>query len=131
MARNALRKKLIRDMRQSLMQFLSVVVLCSLGTMIFAGLDGCARLAQGTIDVYFEENNLADFWVSVPAADRDTLERIRRVDGVEDVCARASVDMDTTLPGKPQLNVTAYDGPMHINRPLLRDGELLLETDLR
>ncbi len=131
MAGNALNKKLFRDMRRSFMQFLSIIVLCSLGTLIFAGLDGCARLAQGTIDVYFEENNLADFWLSLPSADRDTLERIRRLDGVEDVCARATADLDTTLEGNPTLCVTAYDGPMNINRPLIRDGEALKETDLR
>ncbi len=131
MAGNALNKKLFRDISRSLMQFLSIIVLCSLGTMIFAGLDGTARLAQGTIDVYFEQNNLADFWVSMPSADRETLDRIRRVDGVEQVCARAVADLETTLEGKPTVCVTAYDGPMTINRPLIREGEALRETDMR
>lgn len=131
MAGNALRKKLLRDMRRSAMQFLSIVVLCSLGTLIFAGLDGTANLAQGTIDRYFEDNNLADFWVSIPSADRDTLERMRRIDGVAEVCARASVELDTTLGDDSTLEVTAYSGPMNINRPMVRDGELLSATDLR
>lgn len=131
MAGNALRKKLFRDMKQSFMQFLSIIVLCSLGTLIFAGLDGCANLAQGTIDVYFEENNLADFWVTTPSADRETLLRLRSIDGVKDVCARFSMDLDTTLPGEPTINVTAYDGPMHINLPLVEEGEMLKQTDLR
>ena len=131
MARNALRLKLIRDMKRSMMQFLSIVLLCSLGTLIFAGLDGTARLAQGTIDVYFEENNLADFWVTVPTADRHALEKIRSLPGVEGVCARSSMDLDTTLPGNPMICVTGYSGPMNINRPLIHTGEGLLETDLR
>ena len=131
MAGNALRKKLFRDMKQSFMQFLSIVVLCSLGTLIFSGLDGCANLAQGTIDVYFEENQLADYWVSVPTADRDALLRVRSIDGVADVCARFSIDLDTTLPAEPTVNVTAYDGPMAINLPLVEEGELLDQTDLR
>lgn len=131
MAANALRKKLFRDMRQSFMQFLSIVVLCSLGTLIFAGLDGCANLAQGTIDVYFEQNNLADYWVTVPEADRDALLKLRSIEGVEEVCARFSMDLDTTLPEKPTINVTAYNGPMHINLPLVEEGEMLAQTDLR
>lgn len=93
MARSVLRKKLVRDVRQSMMQFLSIIVLCSLGTLIFAALDGTAQLAQGTIDVYFEENNLSDFWVSVANADRETLARVRSVHGVQDVCARVSMDL--------------------------------------
>lgn len=131
MAYGALRKKLVRDMRQSLMQFLSIVVLCSLGTLIFAALDGTARLAQGTIDVYFQQNHLADFWVSVASADRQTLARVRGISGVEDVCARATVEVQSTLPGEPDLNITAYNGPMSINRPYLEKGELLAENDLR
>lgn len=128
---NALGKKLVRDMRRSSMQFFAIVLLCSLGTFMFAGLDGTARLAQGTIDVYFEQNALADFWVSVPSADRDTLERIRAVDGVSDVCARAAADLESTLPGEPTLNVTAYDGAMRINTPLIAEGEALSVTDAR
>lgn len=131
MAKNALRKKLLRDMRRSFMQFLSIVVLCSLGTFMFAGLNGTARLAQGTINAYFEQNNLADFWVAVPSADRDTLERISSLEGVADVCARATADLESTLPGNPTLNVTAYNGPMRINQPLVSEGTALSGTDLR
>lgn len=131
MARNALRKKLLRDMRRSIMQFLSIVVLCSLGTFMFSGLNGTARLAQGTIDTYFENNNLADFWIAVPSADRDTLERVSAIDGIADVCARATADLESTLPGNPTLNVTAYNGTMRINQPLVSEGSALSETDLR
>ena len=131
MAANALRKKLFRDMKQSFMQFLSIVVLCSLGTLIFAGLDGCANLAQGTIDVYFEENNLADYWVSVPGASRDALLQLRSIEGVKQVSARFSMDLDTTLPDEPTINVTAYAGYMDINIPLIDEGESLKTTDLR
>ena len=46
MAMSALGKKLVRDMRRSGMQFFAIVMLCSLGTFMFAGLDGTARLAQ-------------------------------------------------------------------------------------
>ena len=131
MAVSALHRKLFRDMRQSLMQLISIVVLCSLGTLIFAGLDGCANLAMETIDVYFEQNNLADFWISVPNADREALLRLRSIDGVEQACARFSMDLDTTLPGEPTINVTAYDGPMEINLPMIAQGDTLTQTDLR
>jgi len=131
MAANALRKKLFRDMKQSFMQFLSIVVLCSLGTLIFAGLDGCANLAQGTIDVYFEENNLADYWITLPTADREAIRKMQSMDGVDQVSARFSMDLDTTLPDEPTINVTAYDGPMEINIPLIDEGEMLKQTDLR
>lgn len=43
MAMSALGKKLMRDMRRSGMQFFAIVMLCSLGTFMFAGLDGDGR----------------------------------------------------------------------------------------
>lgn len=129
--RNTLNKKLFRDMSRSAMQILSIVVLCSLGTFLFGGLDGSAQMAQETIDVYFEENVLSDFWISLPNADRIALEQVRQIDGVADVCARASLDMESTLEGEPTLNITAYDGAMNINVPIIEEGEALDFNDVR
>lgn len=130
--RNVLRKKLFRDMSRSAMQFLSIILLCALGTFAFAALDGMARMTRTTTDTYFEENNLCDFWVTLPAGmDSAALGRLRAIDGVEDVLARSVTDLETTLGDHVSANVTAYDGEMTINTPLLREGELLDPADMR
>lgn len=131
MAGNVLHKKLLRDMRRSGMQFIALVLLCVLGTFLYAGIDGISKMAQATNDRYFRENNLADFWVTVPAADRQALKDIRAIPGVEDACARFSLDMETTLPNEPTLNVVAYDGAMDINLPIVEQGEALDVNDRR
>ncbi len=135
MVKNTLRKKLYRDMSRSAMQFLSIILLCALGTFAFAALDGMARMTRTTITTYYEENNLADFWVTLPGgADRAALDRIRDVDGVEEIIARAVVDLETTMEAGEEtvsVNVNAYDGGMTINTPLMREGEPLSPTDLR
>ena len=131
MVNNTLRKKLYRDMTRAAMQFLSIIALCALGTFAFAALDGTARMTRDTLDTYFEENNLADYWITLPAADRSSLDRVSAVPGVAAVRARASADMETTLPGDVSVSVTAYDGAMDINTPLLREGALLEVNDRR
>jgi len=132
MVKNTLRKKLYRDMSRSAMQFLSIILLCALGTFAFAALDGMARMTRTTIDTYFEENNLADFWVTVPAGvDRSVLDAIRETPGVQAVIARAVTDLETTLGDDVSVNLTSCDGEMTINAPLLREGELLKPSDLR
>ncbi len=133
---NTLRKKLYRDMLRAAMQFLSIIALCALGTFIFGALDGMARMTRTTIDTYFEENNLADFWVSLPSGvDRKTLAKLETTDGVEEVVARFVADFETTLDNglgtKVNVNVTAYDDAMTINAPLLREGAPLDPNDLR
>lgn len=132
MVKNMLRRKLFRDMRRAAMQFLSIIALCALGTFAFAALDGTARMTRTTLDTYFEENNLADFWVTIPGgADRASLDTLRAIPGVSGVCARAVTDMETTLPGDVNVSVTAYDGAMDINKPLLREGAPLDASDAR
>lgn len=131
MVNNTLRKKLFRDMSRAAMQFLSIIALCALGTFAFSALDGTARMTRTTLNTYYEENNLADYWISLPAADRAALDKVAAVPGVTNVRARATVDMDTTLDGDISVSVTAYDGEMDINIPLLREGSLLDENDKR
>ena len=132
MVKNTLRKKLFRDMSRAAMQFLSIIMLCALGTFAFAALDGMARMTRTTIDTYFEENNLSDFWVNLPAGmDRAALDKLAAVDGVKEIIPRFVMDMETTLGDNINANVTAYDGAMTINAPLLREGELLDPSDLR
>ena len=131
MGRNTLRKKLFRDMSRAAMQFLSIIALCALGTFAFAALDGTARMTRDTLDTYFEENNLADYWITLPSADRASLDKVAAVPGVSAVRARANADLETTLPGDVSVGITAYDGAMDINTPLLREGALLEENDRR
>ena len=131
-ARNALKTKLYRDMSRAAMQFLSIILLCMLGTFAFAALDGMARMTRTTIDTYFEENNLADFWVTLPGGvSRAELQKIETIDGVNQVTARFVTDLETTLGNHVNVNVTAYDGAMDINTPLLRTGSLLDPSDMR
>ncbi|MBR5302525.1 MAG: ABC transporter permease [Clostridia bacterium] len=124
-------KKLFRDMRQSAMQFIALISLCMLGVLLFSAIDSFGLITQASNDAFFQENRLAHFFVSLPAADRDALARTRAIPGVADVQARFSMDMDVDLPGQPRLNVTAFDGPMRINTPYILQGEALDPADRR
>ena len=126
-----LRKKLIRDMRQSAMQFLALILLCMLGVFLFSGIDSFALITQASNDTFFEENRLAHFFLNLESADRGALARIRAINGVSAAQARFCIDMDVDLPGDPQLNVTAFDGEMVINMPHIRQGDMLRPTDRR
>jgi len=129
--KNTLRTKLLRDMSRAAMQFISIILLCALGTFAFSALDGTARMMRGTLDVYFEENQLAHFWITVPSADRAALDKVRAVPGVKTLRARASMDLETTLEGDVSVSLTACDGDMTVNIPLLREGSPLDPDDKR
>ena len=129
--RDILKIKLRRDMSRSLMQFFALIVLCVLGTFLFSGIDGIARMIGSTNTAYFSENRLADFFITVPQADRRALTQVRQAEGVADAAARFTLTMETTLPGEPTISVTAYDGAMTINVPIIAEGAALDPADKR
>ena len=124
-------KKLFRDMRQSAMQFIALILLCMLGVFLFSAIDSFGLITQASNDAFFADNRLAHFFVSLPAADRDALARVQNIPGVADAQVRFSMDMDVDLPGAPKLNVTAFDGPMRINTPYILEGMPLDPADRR
>ena len=124
-------KKLFRDMRQSAMQFIALILLCMLGVFLFSAIDSFGMITQASNDAFFAENHLAHFFVSLPSADRTALARVQNIPGVADAQVRFSMDMDVDLPGDPKLNVTAFDGPMRINTPYILEGMPLDPADKR
>jgi len=126
-----LRKKLFRDMRQSALQFIALILLCMLGVFLFSGIDAFALITKKTNETFFQENRLAHFFVTLEQADRSALSRIRAIDGVADAQARFSMDMEAALIGDPRLNVTAFDGEMTINTPYILEGAALDPADRR
>ena len=129
--RNVLKIKIYRDMLRAVMQFVSIILLCAIGTFAFSALDGTARMMMGTLDQYFEENQLAHFFVTTPAADRAAMAKIESIPGVKAARARANAEFETAFDEDVSLSVTAYDGPMDVNIPLLRTGALLDPADDR
>lgn len=129
--RNALRHKLWRDMWKNRMQFVAVILLCALGTWIFSGLDAAWRMIELSADTYFEGQQLADLWVNLPSADREAVQKIASVEGVDRVQVRGVAEVSVDLPHEPELRLSAFDGEMTINRPLLYEGDMLDQTDRR
>ncbi len=113
------------------MQFVAVILLCALGTWIFSGLDAAWRMIELSAGTYFEEQQLADLWVTLPAADREAVQRISTVNGVERVQARGVAELTVDLPHEPELRLSAFDGEITINQPLLYEGEALNAADRR
>lgn len=129
--KNMLNRKLRRDLWQNRMQIVAMVLLCALGTWVFSGLDAAWRMIDLSANTYFEQQNLADLWITLQGVDRNTVRQIQNIDGVQGVQARATAELETTLPDEPSLMVTAYDGAIRINQPRLFDGEALEPGDLR
>ncbi len=127
-----LTKKLLRDMKENAMQFIAMILLCFLGTWVFAGLDGTWRLMDLTVETYFEECNLADFWVNAPSLTKQDFDRIRHVEGVRAIQPRTTLTVDAeSLGDDVEAVLEIYEGEMIISTPWLRSGSMLSPSDTR
>ena len=127
-----LRRKLLRDMRENAMQFIAMLLLCALGTFVLSGLDGTWRLMDLTVETYFEECRLSDFWVSASSISRTDIARIRNTPGVALVQARTSITADVeNAGGDVEAALEIYEGDFELNIPYLRSGSMLSASDTK
>ena len=130
--RGMLRRKLLRDMRENAMQFIAMILLCFLGTWVFSGLDGTWRLMDLTVETYFDECALSDFWVSASSVSRQEISRIRHTPGVAAAQPRTSITVDVeNLGDDVEAALEIYEGEILLNKPYLRSGMLLPSEDTK
>ena len=127
-----LMRKLLRDVRENSMQFIAMMLLCFLGTWVFSGLDGTWRLMDRTVETYFAECNLADFWVSSSAVTKQDVLRIQHTPDVEEVQSRTSLTVDVEgLGDGVEAALEIYEGDFRLNQPYLRSGTMLKASDTK
>lgn len=93
-SRSPLSKKLLRDLRENAMQFIAMALLCFLALWVFSGLDGAWRLMDLTVESYYAECALADFWISASSLSRQELSRIEHLKDADDNSLHRLEEMD-------------------------------------
>lgn len=131
MVMSRLLTKFMRDLRQARGQVLSVIVLSMLGVWVFSGLDGYWRNLEVSIESYFDEQKLADLWITVPSADKSTERRISRIDGVKQLQSRSSLEADAIIPEGAKLMLHAVRDDFLVNIPRITCGGILWDNDYK
>ena len=89
-----LKRKMFRDIRHNLSQFITIFLMIMIGIMAYAGIkaymDGMAK----TADKFYTENNLPDLNV-MGYLNHDDLNEIKKIDNVEDAEGKLSVSATT------------------------------------
>lgn len=58
-------KRSLRDIRNNLTQFISIVIIIAVGSMVFSGLFATTRILRTWLDDYYHDYKLADQWIYV------------------------------------------------------------------
>lgn len=98
-------KKLIRDLRANLSQFITVFLMVFLGVFVFAGIHSYMDGMKAFGDKYYSDNNLPDLWIYGENFSSKDLKDIKNIDGVAD--AERVLTLPTVLDGFTDVDVEA------------------------
>jgi len=95
-----LKRKMFRDIRKNLSQFITIFLMIMIGIMAYAGIKAYMGGMQETADKFYSENNLQDLNV-MGLLNHDDLDNIKKIDNVKDAELKLSItattDNDKTL----------------------------------
>ena len=95
-----LKRKLFRDIKNNLSQFITIFLMIMIGIMAYSGIEAYMDGMKSTADKFYTENNLQDLNI-VGLLNKDDLKNIKNMDNVKNAEGKISVtaltDNDKTL----------------------------------
>ena len=85
-----LKRKMLRDIKKDLSQFITIFLMIMIGVMAYSGIKAYMDGMQDTADKFYQENNLQDLNV-LGLLDKKDLENIKEIDNVKDAELKLSV----------------------------------------
>ena len=95
-----LRKKMLRDIKHNLSQFITIFLMVFIGVLAYSGIESYMMGMQYTADKFYKGNNLQDLNVIVANFTREDLDNIKKIDHVKNAERKLSTtktDGDKTL----------------------------------
>ena len=96
-----LKKKMFRDIRKNLSQFVTIFLMVTIGVMAYVGIEAYMSGMEYTADKFYSENNLQDLNLMGENFTKEDLDKIKSIDNVKDAERKLSVtgttDNDNTL----------------------------------
>lgn len=106
------RKNVLRLAMQNKTSFFGSILIIAIGIFTLVAMFDTLQNLQGQIDAYYEENRLADVFISVIAASEDDLEALKEIDGVEEADGKLSRDVRIICEGQEEIarvHLMSYD----------------------
>ncbi len=80
-----LAKKMIRDIKNHKIQFISIFLMAFLGIYVFVGFGAESFGLEETANTYYAETNLADGWIYSDSIDNDLIDKVKDIESTNDV----------------------------------------------
>lgn len=86
-----LNKKLFRDIRKNLSQFITVFLMIFLGVLVYSGIRSYMTGMQETADIFYKDYNLQKLNLVGQNFDDESLNKIKEIDGIKDAERKLTV----------------------------------------
>lgn len=125
-----LNKKLYRDIKNNMSQFITIFLMVFLGVFVFAGIHSYMDGMSQSGNDYYEKQNLQDIWLSGENFTDDDLKKVKEIDNVQD--AERVLTINTELQGLEDVTLQAnFIETNNISKMYVVDGEGYKEGDKR
>jgi len=119
-------RKLLRDIRHSVGQYVAITLVITIGVACYVGMMSVAGSVRHNVDDFYSSQKLADLWVTVPGADESAIAQIRDLPDVAAADGRLSL---TGTAGTSSFTIHAIPAVPTVNIPAMDDGRLPQSAD--
>lgn len=117
-----LNKKIYRDIKLNLSQFITIFLMVFLAIFVFAGIHAYMDGMQVSGNNFYEQNNLQDIWLTGENFSKEDLEKVKETANVKD--AERQLIITTTLEGFDDVTLeTNFIESNNISNMYIIDGE--------
>lgn len=102
-------RKMLREMRGNLGQFISVLILSFLATFIYSGFESNVVGSGKAVKEFHEKTNIADIWIYSEGFKEDNLDQVKKLSFVEDAQYRTEIRGTTVDYDGAQLDIYLMD----------------------
>ncbi|CDN45334.1 hypothetical protein BN871_HE_00060 [Paenibacillus sp. P22] len=118
-------KKLLRDIKQSIGQFLAFVLVIAIGAFFYTGLVALSDHLSAYTKEYFHAHNLSDLNVYYDHISKQDMSELGEIEGVKKVEGRYSFDAAQTFgTTKATLKIHSIPASNSINTPTMIEGSI-------
>lgn len=102
-------RKIIRDIKNNKMQFISIMLMAFLAVFVYSGIGSLCYTYQTDIDAYYERQNSADIWLYGNNFTEKDTDSLLEVGGITDATRRIHLSGIADYDGDPELDLYLTD----------------------
>lgn len=117
-------KNFFKDLSNVTSRLASVIIITVIAVMVFVGLDGITYNGNLIVDKYFNNQNVADYWITGNRFDENDIFYLESIEGVDKVESRVVLEACESENNDIRLALYGVDNESSINKAYIIDGSL-------